>query len=389
MNSFDIPVNLGITNLLERERDILKNVRVGLIANSASINEDGAATAALLIEDGIDVRCLLAPEHGYDVLIEAGKTVSDDIETRTGLSILSLYGKTRQPTREMLQDIDALVFDLQDVGVRCYTYISTMALAMQSSALYGKLFIVLDRPNPLGGIIIQGPVLEPRFASFVGMYPISLRHGMTVGELALMFNEAFEIGANLAVIRMRGWRRRLWFADTGLKWVAPSPSIRSPETALVYAGACLFEGTNLSEGRGTSSPFRLVGAPWLDPAIISQVDDRWLAGFDVSPHRFTPNGSKHQGTECIGFSIDIVAKEKGNPVHLSVALLAEIAARHQTEFRLRESFFDAIAGTDVLRHEICELGRDKNQAMERLFHNWHQQNQKFDKLRTQYLLYEG
>ncbi len=389
MNSSGVPIKLGVTNLLERERDILKDVRVGLIANSASVNEHGFATAALLIEDGIDVRCLLSPEHGYDILIEAGKTVSDDIETQTGLPIQSLYGKTRQPTREMVQDIDALVFDLQDVGVRCYTYISTMALAMQSSALYGKLFVVLDRPNPLGGIITQGPVLEPQYASFVGIYPIPLRHGMTVGELALMFNEAFGIGADLAVIRMRGWRRRLWFEDTGLQWVPPSPAIRSPETAFAYAGTCLFEGTNLSEGRGTSSPFRLIGAPWLDPEIISTVDEQWLAGFAVSPHQFTPNGSKHQGTKCIGFSIHMVDKEKGNPVHLSVALLAEIVARHRTEFVIRESFFDAIAGTDTLRHEICMAVGDKNKGLEKLFYNWQLQNQKFDKLRTQYLLYEG
>ncbi|UCD58345.1 MAG: DUF1343 domain-containing protein, partial [Candidatus Hydrogenedentota bacterium] len=261
MNDSSQMVELGITRLLESERDILDGVRVGLIVNSASTDEGGIPTASLLINAGIDLECLFSPEHGYHAEAEAGQRVSDSSDPNTGLPVHSLYYETRQPTAEMLADVDAIVFDLQDTGVRCYTYIWTMALAMQSAALFGRLFVVLDRPNPIGGLIVQGPVLDPRFATFLGMYPIPLRHAMTIGELALMFNRSFEIGADLAVIRMQGWRRRLWFADTGLQWRAPSPAIRSPECALLYAGTCLFEGTNISEGRGTSSPFCLIGAP--------------------------------------------------------------------------------------------------------------------------------
>jgi uncharacterized protein YbbC (DUF1343 family) len=362
---------------------------VGLIANSASVNEEGASTASLLLDAGIRLTCLFSPEHGYEAYAEAGQTVPDSINAGTGLPVHSLYGDTRQPTSEMLQDIDAIVFDMQDVGTRCYTYASTMALAMQSAALFGKLFVVLDRPNPLGGIAVQGPMLEPEFSSFVGMYPLPLRHGMTIGELALMFNKSFEIGANLAVIRMQGWRRRLWFADTGLKWRPPSPAIGSPECSLVYAGTCLFEGTNISEGRGTLSPFRLIGAPWLDPDIVNQVDARWFSGFAVTRQRFTPVSSKHAGTECVGFSIDVVDREQADPIALSTVLLAEIFVRHQSEFEWNELLFDAIAGTDKLRRRICAGIDEDAGGLENLFDRWQKSHMEFEKLRYQYLLYEG
>jgi uncharacterized protein YbbC (DUF1343 family) len=278
-------VKLGITRLLESELNILTGARVGLIANSASTDGRETATKELLLKAGVNLVCLFSPEHGYDISAGAGQRVPSSLDPTTGLPIRSLYDRTHQPDEGMMRDIDAFIFDLQDVGVRCYTYIWTMALSMQSAALFGKLFVVLDRPNPLGGVLVQGPMLDERFASFLGMYPIPLRHGMTVGELALMFNRSFGIGANLAVVRMEGWRRRLWFSDTGLKWRPPSPAIRTPECALLYSGTCLFEGTNISEGRGTSSPFCLIGAPWLDPGIAKEIDSRWLAGFAISPQR--------------------------------------------------------------------------------------------------------
>lgn len=393
MNDLSRTVKLGVTHLLESERGMLNGARVGLIANSASIDHSGGPTAALLINAGIHVARLLCPEHGYKVSAEAGQEVSDDFDADTGLPVSSLYGKTRRPTEEMLRDIDALVFDLQDVGVRCYTYISTMALAMQSAALFGKLFVVLDRPNPIGGVAVQGPVLEPEFAGFMGMYPIPLRHGMTAGELALMFNQSFAIGADLAVIRMKGWRRRLWFADTGLKWMPPSPAMRSAEGALLYAGTCLFEGVNISEGRGTSSPFRLIGAPWLDTDVMNYIETRRLDGFDMAPRRFTPSDSKYAGTECVGFLINTVDKEKADPAALAVALLCAIAARHKDELEWNEKHFDAIAGTDKVRREIraaaLEGRQERAQRLERLFERWNDQRREFEKLRSQHLLYEG
>lgn len=382
-------VKLGVTRLLESERGILKGARVGLIANSSSIDESGTSTALLLIDAKIHLTCLLSPEHGYNTSAEAGQRVSDAVDPDTGLPVRSLYGETRQPTAEMLVDTDAIVFDLQDVGTRCYTYIWTMALAMQAAAFFGKLFVVLDRPNPIGGLAVQGPVLDPRFATFLGMYPIPLRHGMTVGELALMFNKTFEIGADLAVIRMQGWRRRLWFADTGLKWVPPSPAIRSADCALLYAGTCLLEGTNISEGRGTASPFRLIGAPWLDPDVLGRLDSRWLDGFAITLQRFTPTASKYSGMECVGFAVDAVNREDADPVALTVVLLAEIASRHQDELEWNEAHFDAVAGTDALRSEICAGANKQGRRIEQIFESWKEPHREFEKLRLQHLLYEG
>jgi len=377
-------IKLGVTCLLESERGILEGCRVGLIANSASVDEEGTPTVLLLRNAGIDLACLFAPEHGYSASVEAGEQFPDGVEADTGLPVYSLYGRTRKPTADMLRDIDALVFDLQDVGVRCYTYVWTMALAMQAAALFGKLFVVLDRPNPAGGIIVQGPVLDPRFASFLGMYPVPLRYGMTVGEVAMMLNQSFEIGADLAVVRMNGWRRRLMFADTGLQWRPPSPALRAPESAFVYAGACLFEGTNISEGRGTSAPFRLIGAPWLDPAVSGKIDDRWLTGFVLSPQKFTPSGSKYSGEECFGFSVHVVDGERADPVALSVALLSHIASRHRTELQWNEEHFDRIAGDDTLRREIC-AGTDPRNIVKR----WGEPHRQFEKIRGRHLLYVG
>jgi uncharacterized protein YbbC (DUF1343 family) len=259
-----------------------------------------------------------------------------------------------------------------------------MALMMQAAALFGKVFTVLDRPNPLGGLLVQGPILDPRFASFLGMYPIPLRYGLTIGELALMLNDSFGIGANLAVVSMKGWRRRLCFNDTRLEWKPPSPAIRSPETALLYAGTCLFEGANISEGRGTSLPFRLIGSPWLDSDIIKQIDGRWLAGFAVSPQRFTPASSKYAGIECVGLSISIIEKEKADPIALSVSLLSAITRRHFKELRWNDRHFDAVAGSDDLRRDICS-GKKPADIME----NWREPHRRFETLRSKHFLYEG
>jgi uncharacterized protein YbbC (DUF1343 family) len=386
-------IELGINRLLESEPDILAGRHVGLIANSASIDRNGIPSVALLKKSGIHVTCLFSPEHGYDISAGAGEEVSDGFADGADLPVRSLYGETREPTEEMVHDVDALVFDLQDMGVRCYTYIWTMALAMRAAALFGKLFVVLDRPNPIGGIAVQGPMLEPEFESFMGMYPIPLRHGMTAGELAMMFNRHFGIGADLAVIRMKGWRRRLWFADTGLQWIPPSPAMQTAEIALPYAGTCLFEGTNLSEGRGTSHPFRLVGAPWLSPEVLGDVDSRWLAGFALSPQRFTPGDSKHAGTECSGLLVSTVEKQEADPIALAVGLLAAIAARHGNALEWDEKHFDALAGTSNLRTEILAAATEndsaRNQRLEGLFSAWDGRHREFEKLRSQYLLYEG
>jgi len=376
-------IKLGITRLLESEECVLRNMRAGLIANSASVNEEGTPTASLLLDAGIELACLLSPEHGYDTKADAGARVSDTTDPATGLPVYSLYGELRKPTPEIMDGIDALVFDLQDVGVRCYTYIWTMALAMQAAAVSGKMFVVLDRPNPLGGLAVQGPLMEPDFESFLGMYPIPMRHGMTAGELASMFNQTFEVGCRLTVIRMDGWGRRILFPDTGLEWKPPSPALGSPESAFVYAGTCLFEGVNLSEGRGTESPFRLLGAPWLDTGILDKVGPEWLDGFRVSPREFAPTSSKYSGKKCAGFTIDVLDWERADPVALSVELLAAVAARHENEMEWNDKHFDAVAGTDRLRLAILD-GTDPQQIIE----GWQRPLAEFEKLRTKHLLYK-
>src|SRR5688572_21342253 len=260
-------VKIGLEILLESKPDLLQGSRVGLIVNPASINSLFEHAADLFYQHPrINLTALFGPQHGI-----RGETQDNMIEwqtfrdKRTGLPAYSLYGETRKPTAEMLSEIDVLVFDIQDVGTRVYTFIYTMALAMEAVRECGKRFIVLDRPNPINGIQVEGNILDPEFQSFVGMFPIPMRHGMTVGELALMFNREFGIGCELEVVKMEGWRREMWYEDTDLPWVMPSPNIPTVDTAAVYPGSVMIEGTNVSEGRGTTRPFEIIGAPFIDP----------------------------------------------------------------------------------------------------------------------------
>src|SRR5215510_7347920 len=250
----------------------LEVARVGLIVNPASINSRFEHTADLFHQHpGINLTALFGPQHGI-----RGETQDNMIEwqtfrdTRTGLPAYSLYGETRKPSPEMLGDVDVLVFDVQDVGTRVYTFVYTMALAMEAARDNGKRFIVLDRPNPIGGLQIEGNILEPAFSSFVGMFPIPMRHGMTVGELALLFNEAFGIGCSLDVAPLEGWTRADYYDRCGFPWISPSPNMPTLDTAIVYPGSVMFEGTNVSEGRGTTRPFEMIGAPWIDPYILAE-----------------------------------------------------------------------------------------------------------------------
>ena len=260
------PIKLGLEVLLTEQVSLLRNARVGLICNPAAVDHAFRHAADLFHEhDQINLTALFGPQHGI-----RGETQDNMIEwqsfrdARTGVMAYSLYGETRKPSAEMLDDLDVLVFDVPDVGTRVYTFIYTMALAMQAAKEAGKRVVILDRPNPINGIGIEGDLLERGHESFVGMYPIPMRHGMTVGELARMFNQAFGIGCDLTVVPMQGWRRAYWFDETDAPWVMPSPNIPTPDTAVVYPGMVYVEGTTLSEGRGTTRPFEIVGAPAAD-----------------------------------------------------------------------------------------------------------------------------
>ena len=299
---------------------------------------------------------LFAAEHGIRGAAAAGEKVANDRDAKSGLPIFSLYmAEDRGPTPEMLKDVDALVYDLPEVGGRTWTYVSTMALSMQAAARKRIPFVVLDRPNPIGGEIVEGALLDPAFKSFVGMYPIPARHGMTVGELATFFNKEFGIGVELIVARAANWRRSQWFADTGLPWRNPSPNLRSPAALNNYPGTVYFEGTNLTEGRGTDRPFEQVGAPWLDaPAIVTAMNERRLPGirFEAITMPVEPGAAKFPGQIIPAIRLVVTDREVYRPVRTSLLLIDEIRRQHQKEFAWGKSI-DRLTGSDKVRLAIA------------------------------------
>jgi uncharacterized protein YbbC (DUF1343 family) len=357
-------VKLGLETLLESRLDVLKNQRVGLIVHPASINSQLEHTADLFFRHpAIHLTALFGPQHGI-----RGETQDNMIEwqsfrdSRTNLPAYSLYGETRRPTAEMLADVDVLVFDVQDVGTRVYTFIYTMALAMEAAREYGKRFIVLDRPNPINGVQIEGNLHEPEFRSFVGMYPIPMRHGMTVGELALLFNQEYGIGCDLEVIQMEGWRREMYFDDTGLPWVLPSPNIPTLDTAIVYPGAVMIEGTEVSEGRGTTRPFEIIGAPYIEPyRLVGELQQVNLPGVIFRPMHFQPTFHKFAGEICGGLQMHVINRQTFKPVITSGAITSAIYRFYPENFNWKlppyeyvfdKLPFDVINGSSRLREQI-------------------------------------
>ncbi len=390
----DEKMKLGLDSLLDSNLDLLGGARVGLIVNPASINSRFEHTADLFHNNpGIKLTALFGPQHGI-----RGETQDDMIEwqtfrdKRTGLPAYSLYGETRKPTAEMLADVDVLVFDVQDVGTRVYTFIYTMALAMEAARESGKRFIVLDRPNPIGGVQIEGNILDLAFRSFVGMYPIPMRHGMTVGELASMFNREFGIGCELEVVRMEGWRRSMWYEDTGLPWVMPSPNIPTVDTSVVYPGSVMVEGTQVSEGRGTTRPFELLGAPYIEPeALIRELANDRLPGVVFRPVYFQPTFHKFDGETCGGVQIHVIDRQSFKPVISGVAIISAIHRLYSDRFEFKQPPyeyvydklpFDVITGGSQLREQI-EAGTPVFGIEE----SWREQLSAFDRLRGTFLLY--
>ncbi len=318
-------MKLGLDVLFESKLNLLAGSRVGLIVNPASINSRFEHAADLFHQHTqVNLTALFGPQHGI-----RGETQDNMIEwqtfrdKRTTLPAYSLYGETRKPTPEMLADVDALVFDIQDVGTRVYTFIYSMALAMEAAKECGKRFVVLDRPNPIGGVQIEGNILELEFRSFVGMFPIPMRHGMTIGELALMFNREFGIGCELEVVKMEGWRRGMWYKNTHLPWVMPSPNMPTLDTTAVYPGSVMFEGTNVSEGRGTTRPFEIIGAPYIEPdELIEELTKDNLPGVVFRPLHFQPTFHKFAGELCGGIQIHITDRNVFKPVITGVAIIS-------------------------------------------------------------------
>lgn len=373
------PVRLGIDNI-DQYQHLFAGKRVGLITNQTGVNSQLQSTIDVLYEK-TDLVALFSPEHGLRGNAEAGADIAAATDMRTGLPVYSLYGDTKKPTAQMLENIDVLCFDIQDVGTRFYTYMSTMALAMESAKEQNKLFVVFDRPNPIGGLAVEGPVLKPGFESFIGMYPIPIRHGMTIGELALLFNKQFGIECNLQVVKLSGWQRNMFWQDTGLPWVMTSPNIPTPETALVYPGTGLLGATTISEGVGTTRPFELVGAAWLNAAAAAdRLNERKLPGAYFRPTYFTPRFGRHNGINQGGVQIHVTDKAAYRPVLTAVTILEVMKGLSGGQFAYQsERMFDLPLGEDTLRLET--------EPLDQLLTRWDKEARDFQVKSRQYYLY--
>ena len=385
-------VRLGSDVLLGSQR--LRGARVGVVCNHASVDHAFRHIVDRLAEaPGVRLAAIFGPQHGFgsDVQDNMVETPHRDDRARR-VPVYSLYSDTREPTAEMLREIDLLVIDLQDIGARIYTYIYTMANCLRAAARHGIPVVVCDRPNPIGGVQVEGAALSPGFESFVGQFPIPMRHGMTIGELAALFNEHFAIGAALEIAPMERWHRRLYADRTGLPWVMPSPNMPTLDSAMVYPGTVLFEGTLLSEGRGTTRPFELVGAPWIDAdrfaASMHALD---LPGVHFRPAVFQPTFQKHAQQTCGGCQIHVTDREVFRPVIAGVALLDMFRRFDRDRFAWRpppyeyehhKAPIDILAGSDALRKDI-ESGRPLGDILGK----WRADEDAFTRLRKPYLLY--
>ncbi|MDA8432819.1 MAG: DUF1343 domain-containing protein [Nitrospiraceae bacterium] len=387
-------VKTGLDQIAARWPKALKDARVGLVVHPASVSFHlRHSVSACQASRKFRLKALFGPQHGI-----RGETQDNMIEWEgfrdalTGLPVHSLYGKTRRPTPDMLRGIDALVVDLQDVGARYYTFIWTMALAMEACREAGKAMVVLDRPNPIGGRAVEGPVLDPEYSSFVGLHPLPVRHGMTMGEIAL-YLASFYAGISLDVIRMTGWDRGMWFEDTGLPWVLPSPNMPTVDTALVYPGTCLLEGTNVSEGRGTTRPFEIFGAPFIDPdRLAGRLKEFDLEGVVFRPLYFLPTFQKHAGIPCGGAQIHVTDRKRFKPFKAGVAILKAIVDLYPIDFKYKKPPYeyeerllpiDILAGTDRLRKDI-ETGK----SIEEMVAWWNEELAVFNRqIRKKTLIY--
>ncbi|HEX8284285.1 MAG TPA: DUF1343 domain-containing protein [Pyrinomonadaceae bacterium] len=367
---------------------------MGLVCNQASVDHGlNHAADILRAAEGVNLTALFGPQHGIrgdlqDNMVETPHTT----DTETGLPVYSLYSETREPTEEMLRDVDVLVCDLQDIGCRIYTFVYTIANCMRVARRMGKRVVVCDRPNPIGGVAVEGNVLEEGFESFVGQYPLPTRHGMTVGELARMFNEHWGIGCELEVVPLEGWSREVWFEETDIPWVLPSPNIPTPDSATVFPGTVHLEGTQMSEGRGTTRPFELVGAPYVEAAELARsLEALNLPGVKFRPTNFQPTFQKHAGVTCGGVQIHVLDREEFKPVLTGVAIIKACFDRYGDEFRWKvppyeyvfdKNPFDVISGTDSLRKAF-----ERGDSLQEIENSWRGKLEVFLEDRAKFLLY--
>ena len=403
-------VKPGIEVFLESRLDLVRGKRVGLITNPSGVNSRLETTIDLLARNPeFKLTALYGPEHGVRGNAQAGEYVPFIMDEKYKIPVFSLYGQSMKPPAGMLRDIDkymrsfdtiqtakvfdesmikdieVMVFDIQDTGTRIYTYIATMAYALQACAESGIPFVVLDRPNPINGIDMEGPILEyPRFSSFVGLYPVLVRSGLTIGELALLINGEFlEKKADLNVVPMEGWKRAMWFDGTGLPWVLPSPNMPTLETAMVYPGQVYLEGTNLSEGRGTTRPFELFGAPWIDGFELSRVlNSLQLSGALFREAWFTPTFSKFEGDLCGGCQLHVTDRAKFRPLETTLHIIKTVRDMYPDKFHFHADYFDKIMGTAGVREAL-----EKGAEVKSIVGGFREGITGFAKLRKPYLLY--
>lgn len=383
-------VQTGIDVLEDEGFDRFKNERLGLVINPASVTASIENTLTVFLKNRMKVAALFGPEHGIRGEAQDQEECIGFRDEECGTPVYSLYGKHLAPHRGMLKDITTIIFDIQCIGARYYTFKWTLFLVMQKAAQFNKRLVILDRPNPINGVDTEGPMLEKEYESFVGMFPLPVRPGMTIGELARLFAAESRIGVDLEVIKMRGWKREYWFAETGLPWIAPSPNMPTLFTATVYPGQCLLEGTNLSEGRGTTKPFEYFGAPWLHTdRVLSEIAE--LSGCKLRPLCFKPLWGKYSGTPCMGFQLHVTDRTSFRPVRTTLEIIGAVRRTHSTDFRWREPPYefeerkmpiDILVGNAKIR-EMIERG-DSFSAIEGVCESG---VASFHEKREQYLLY--
>ena len=404
------PVKLGVEVLFEKHPDLIRGKHVGLITNPTGMDSHlDSIIDRFRAQPGVTLVALYGPEHGVRGNAQAGEYVSFYYDEHFKLPVFSLYGQTHKPPADMMtnideymrsfdtkhegkqvasgmmQSVDVMVFDLQDVGTRVYTYIATMAYAMQAAADAGIPFIVLDRPNPINGAAMEGPILEyPKHSSFIGLYPIPLRHGMTAGELARLFNDKFLTKkVNLTVVPMENWSRDEWFSETSLPWVLPSPNLPTPESATVYPGQVIIEGTNLSEGRGTTKPFELFGAPWIDGFVLAQkLNELKLPGVKFREVWFTPTFSKFTGKQCGGCQLHVTDREAYQSIKTTLAILSAVKQLYGDKLEFHAEYFDKVLGNSSAREAL-----ERGESVDRIVAAFQPGLDAFAKLREPYLLY--
>lgn len=388
-------LHIGLESLLQSPPPWLRGKRLGLLSNQASTGRD-FRHSRLHLNDHFpgQLTCLFSPQHGFNAEKQDNMIESNhQRDPVTGLMVYSLYGESRRPDRAMYDQIDVLLIDIVDVGTRVYTFLYTMAYCLELAAQLGKKVVVLDRPNSVGGVAVEGNILETEWTSFVGLYPLPMRHGLTFGELALYINSECGLGAQLEVIPMQGWRRRMFFGDTGFPWVFPSPNMPTPATALVYPGQVIWEGTEVSEGRGTTMPFELFGAPYWDCGrIVDFLRQTPLPGCTLRPLAFEPTSGKYAGVTCRGFQLHVTDSCAFMPYRTSLALLQAVLHCHPDEFRYKQPPYeyefkrlpmDLILGSQKVRQQVENMV-----PIMEIEQGWQEELQDFRKRREQYLLYQ-